>query len=81
MKARQLLNRSGPPLFIPETMKAVNQAFDNAWTTIANNYANDAKAAAARLKLAECILAATRDDSRDADQIERLALAMFRISN
>jgi hypothetical protein len=50
MRARQLLDRSGPPLFSPETMKAVNQALDNAWATIAYKYVDDAKAAEARLK-------------------------------
>jgi hypothetical protein len=81
MRARQLLDRPGPPLFSPETMKAVNQALDNAWATIAYKYVDDAKAAEARLKLAECVLAVTRDGSHDADQNERLALMMFQISN
>jgi len=62
-------------------MNAVNQAFDHAWATVANNYGDDAKAAEARLKLAECVVAVTRDGSCDADQIERLALEMFQISN
>ena len=42
----------------------------------------DAKAREeARLKLAECVLAATRHDSTDADEIESLALGMFRFPN
>lgn len=80
MRARELLNGSGAG-FTAKTMKAVNQAFANAWTQIAPHY-RDAKATeGARLKLAECVLAVTRDGTTDAEQIERLALTMFRISN
>jgi len=79
MRARELLDGSGAG-FTAETMKAVNQAFASAWAQIAPHY-SDAKAAEkARLKLAECILAVTRDGTADAEQIERLALTMFRIS-
>jgi hypothetical protein len=35
-------------------MKAVNQALDNAWATIAYKYVDDAKAAEARLKCKRC---------------------------
>jgi len=35
----------------------------------------------ARLKLAEAVLAVTRDDSRDAQQLARLAIEMLRLSS
>jgi len=77
MRARELLDGSGAG-FTAKTMKAVNQAFANAWAQIAPHY-SDAKATEeARLKLAECVLAVTRDGTTDAEQIERLALTMFR---
>jgi hypothetical protein len=80
MRARQLLDRSGPPLFGPETMKVVYEAFDGAWAVIQARYGSDAQAiAAARLKLAESILAVTRDDSRDPEQIKVLALQLMHI--
>jgi hypothetical protein len=80
MRARQLLDGSGSG-FTAATMTAMNQAFNSAWAMIADQYGADAHAInTARLKLAECILAVTRDGMMDAAQIERLALAMFRIS-
>ena len=80
MRARQLLDGSAPG-FPAETMDAVNQAFANAWAQIAPQYIDAKAREEARLKLAECVLAVTRDGTTDAEQIERLALTMFRISN
>ncbi len=61
-------------------MKAVYQAFDDAWATISTNYGSDAKAIeGGRLKLAEAILVVTRDDSRDPEQIKNLALQLMRL--
>ena len=80
MRARQLLERSGP-LYGPETTAAVNLAFERAWLGVGAQFTGDSYAVdRARLKLAECILAVTRDGTSDADQIERLALQMFRIA-
>jgi hypothetical protein len=79
MKARQLLERTGP-LFSTETMAAVSKAFDSAWALIAVRYTGDASAIdQARLRLAECVLAVTKDGDRSAEQIARLALQMFRL--
>lgn len=80
MRARQLLDRSGPSLFGLETMKVVYEAFDSAWAMIEPRYGGDPKAiAAARLKLAESILAVARDDSRDPEQIKVLALQLMQL--
>jgi hypothetical protein len=79
MRARHLLDRSSP-LFGAETTKAVYEAFDRAWAAVSAAYTGDAAAVdKARLKLAECVLAVTRDGATDADQIRRLALQMFQM--
>jgi hypothetical protein len=85
MRARQLLEGSGVR-FSAETTKAMNQAFLNAWAHLSPRYSvgtvQEVEAITmARLKLAECILAVTRDGSTYVAQIERLALEMFQISN
>ena len=52
MRARQLIDRSGPPVLALETMKIVYQAFDNAWAIIAHMYGSDPKSIEdARLEL------------------------------
>ena len=62
------------------TGKAVREAFDRAWATISYKHVGDPSAREkARLRLAECVLAATRDGDTDSEQIERLAVMMFRI--
>ena len=80
MRARQLLDGSGAG-FTPATLKAMHQALESAWNSIAPQFTDAGAIESARLKLAECILGATRDGMTDAAQIERLALGMFRISN
>jgi hypothetical protein len=80
MRARQLLDRSGPPVFGPETMKVVGQAFDSAWAVLEAGCGSDPKLIEARrLELAEAILAVARDDSRDPEQIKLLALQLMQI--
>jgi len=79
VRARELLDGSGAG-FRPDTMKAAHDAFNSAWAQLAPYYTDANTIEAARLKLAECILAVTRDGTTDVEQIERLALAMFRIS-
>ena len=77
MRARQLLDRSSP-LFPAATTAAVYKAFDAAWAMIAPTIGTDPQAVeAARLKLAEAILAVTSHNSTDADQIKRLALQIM----
>jgi hypothetical protein len=79
MNAHRFLERSGIQVFDPETMRVAYQAFDDAWAIIADRYGDQIAADDARLKLAEAMLAVARSDSRDAEQLTRLALEMFRI--
>jgi hypothetical protein len=75
MKARQLV-QSGS--FGPDTLKVAFQAFDQAWDDIAANFGNDPAAIeAARIRLANAILAVTKDDSRDPVELKNAALAML----
>jgi hypothetical protein len=50
--------------FDPETLKVVLQAYDEAWQDIAGNFGKD-RVRAARLKLANIILATATADGRD----------------
>jgi hypothetical protein len=78
MRARQLLDRS-VQMFPAATMKVVYQAFDEAWAVIEPRVGADPRAIeAAREKLAEAVLAVSRHDSTDVDQIKRMALQVFR---
>ena len=80
MRARQLLDRSGPPVFGPETMQVVHQAFDSAWAVLEAGCGSDPGVVdTRRMELAEAILAVTRDDSRDPEQIKLLALQLMQI--
>lgn len=82
MRARQLLDRSGPPLFGPETMKVVHEALDSAWAILEPACGGDPKIIEKRrLELAEAILAVARDDSRDPEQIKLLALQLLQVSD
>ena len=78
MKARQLV--AGASLG-PEALKVAYAAFDQAWETIAANFGNDNDAAeAARLKLANAILAVMREDSRDPARVKNAALQMIALN-
>jgi hypothetical protein len=80
MRARQLLDRSGPPVFGLETMQVVHEAFDRAWAVLEAACGSDPQVIdTRRLELAEAILAVTRDDSRDPEQIKLLALQLMQI--
>jgi hypothetical protein len=79
VKAQQLLDRTASGLGDP-TAKAMQQAFDEAWKLIAQQWRNDPKATQDnRLKLAECIVTVTHDGATDAEQIKLLALQMLQI--
>ena len=54
--------------FGPDALKAIGQAFDEAWKEIAGNFGNEpAEIEAARLKLAKALLSVADDDSRDVE--------------
>ena len=75
MRARHLM---GTASFGPETLKGITQAFDDAWNSIAPNFGNNALSIeAARLKLANIILALVQDDSSSPAQIKRAALQVM----
>jgi hypothetical protein len=75
MKARQLIDSGS---FGPDTLKAAYQAFDELWQTIAAHCGNDPEAIeAARVKLANAILAVSKDDSRDPTELKKAALAIL----
>jgi hypothetical protein len=78
MSARKLLDGSS---FGPEAMKAIGQAFDDAWKTIEGNFGTDAhEVDAARLRLATAILSIANDDSRDVEALKRSALEAMALS-
>jgi hypothetical protein len=75
MDARHLV---GSASFGPETLKGLTQAFDDAWNSIAVGFGNNQLAIeAARLKLANVILAIAHDGGTDPDQIKRAALQIM----
>jgi hypothetical protein len=72
MNARHLIEGAS---FGPDTLKAIGQAFDAAWTQIADNFGNDpAVIEAARLKLAKAVLSVADDNSRDVEALKQAAL-------
>jgi hypothetical protein len=72
MKARQLIMGAS---FGPETLKVIGQAFDEAWADIAGNFgSNPLEIEAARLKLANAVLSAASEASRDPEALKRSGL-------
>jgi hypothetical protein len=63
------------PSYGPEVLKAIAQAFDEAWANIAGNFGGEARAAeTARSKLAEALLLAAREGNRDPEALKAAAL-------
>jgi hypothetical protein len=72
MKARQLVEGAS---FGPEALKAMGEAFDAAWTTIAGNFGHDpVDIEKARLRLAHALLSVASDDSRDVEALKTRTL-------
>jgi hypothetical protein len=72
MEARKLIDGAS---YGPEALKAIGQAFDEAWTDIAGNFGHDAgDIERARLRLANALLSIASEDSRDAATLKRAAL-------
>jgi hypothetical protein len=72
MKARRLIDGAS---FGPDALKAIGQAFDEAWVEIAGNFGNQpAVIESARLTLAEALLSVADDDSRDVEALKQAAL-------
>ena len=62
------------PSFGPEALKAMGQAFDEAWAAIAGNFSAD-EVELARSRLAKAVLSVTCEDSVDAEVLQRGAIA------
>jgi hypothetical protein len=76
MKARELIEGAS---YGPEALKAIGRAFDEAWASIAGNFSDD-QVAAARLRLANALLAVARNNSRDVETMKREALDRMRLA-
>jgi hypothetical protein len=72
MKARSLIDGAS---FGPDALKALGQAFDEAWTQIADNFGSEPPVIdSARLKLAQALLSVADDESRDVEALKQAAL-------
>ena len=72
MKARERIDGAA---FGPEALKAIGQAFDEAWLEIAGNFGDDPQGIeTACTKLANAVLFAANEDSRDVEALKRAAL-------
>jgi hypothetical protein len=76
MSARQ---RTVNTSYGPDGMKAMTQAFDQAWSVVAGNISYDSKPAA-RLRLANALLSIASDDSRDVAALKMKALEVMALS-
>jgi hypothetical protein len=72
MKARRLIDGAA---FGPETLKAVGEAFDQAWAQIAGNFGDSpTQVENARLRLAKAMLSIATEDSTDVAALKAGAL-------
>jgi hypothetical protein len=59
----------------PDALKAIGQAFDEAWLRIATNFGDEQQdIEKARLRLARAILSTAHEDSRDVGLLTQAAL-------
>ena len=62
----------------PDALKALGQAFDEAWASIAGNFGDDpSDIERARLKLATALLSVASEDSRDVEALKKAALQVM----
>ena len=78
MKARNLLDGAASA-YQPKALKAIGQAFDEAWLTIAGNFSSEATEAA-RIRLANAILSVAQGDSLDVAALKRGGLEAMALS-
>jgi hypothetical protein len=76
MQARQRIDGTS---YGPETLKAMTQAFDQAWLVVAGNISQDASEAA-RLRLANALLSVASEDSHDVGALKQKALEAMALS-
>ena len=61
--------------FGPDALKAIGQAFDEAWASIAGNFGDDPQdIEKALVRLANAMLSVASEDSRDIEMLKRAAL-------
>jgi len=78
MKARQLIAGAA---FAPQTVKAMEQAFDQAWAEIAGNFGDTpSEIQSARLSLARAMLSAATEAGCDVATLKDRALQMMALS-
>jgi hypothetical protein len=71
-KARHLIDGAS---FGPEALKAIGQAFDEAWAEIVGNFGDEPEdIEKARRRLAKALLSIANEDSRDVMVLKRAAL-------
>ena len=72
MKARRLIDGAS---FGPDTLKAMGDAFDQAWAQIAGNFGDSpSQVENAKLRLAEAMLSVATEDSKDVATLKAGAL-------
>jgi hypothetical protein len=75
MRARQIVESGS---FGPDTLKVAFQAFDETWQSVAGHFGNDpVTIEAARVRLANAILAVCQEESRDLRALKTAALAIL----
>jgi hypothetical protein len=78
MKARALIDGAS---YEPDALKAMGQAFDEAWPSIAGNFGHDPQEIeSARLRLATALLSVANEDSRDVEALKTGALQAMALS-
>jgi len=75
MTARQLVDGAA---YGPDALKAVGQAFDEAWASIAGNFGDEpSEVERARLKLASALLSIAGEESRNVEVLKNAALQVM----
>ena len=75
MTARKLIDGAA---YGPEALKALGQAFDEAWASIAGNFGDEPlDMEQARLKLAKALLSVASEDSRNVEVLKKAALQVM----
>jgi hypothetical protein len=64
--------------FGPDALKVVTQAFEEAWSSIADQYRTPDAMEAARIQLANATLAVATEASRDVEGLKLAALEVMR---
>jgi hypothetical protein len=76
MSAHPLIDRAS---YGPDTLRAITQAYDEAWTVVAGNF-GEGSIEAGRTRLANALLSVAREDSRNVAALRRSALEAMALS-